>query len=688
MKLNLLNWVKTPPLLVADPAPVQTLEIVQDNGNREIVKVEREDKWGMFPLLSLVVACGLLIIAFGFANARKGADWGSTLFWVGLLTIYIPTAVRLIGARASRTERIMLVGLVGLSVFAVKVLHSPIFFTFHDEFVHWRTANDILRTGHLFNENPVIPVSPLYPGLQLVTTSLMSQTGIELYGAAQLVIGLAKLVLILSLFFFFENISNSARLAGVATLIYMCNPTFMFFGSQYAYESLSLPMAALVIFAVSRRNQANVNDRERMGLNLAAILGILTVTMTHHLTSYALAAFLGLWAVVAFVHNMVNKLAHRGIAKPSIKHVMRQSVAHFKDGDWRDPVSAQPHYERGPGMAALLAIVACAIWLVYVANFTIGYLAPVLRDAIIEVVKLIAGESSGRQLFKGSVGQVAPLWEQLSGFGAVGLLMLALPFGLLYMWRNMRHNALALTLGIAALAYPATLGMRLTTAGWEVSNRTSEFIFIPVGFLAAYGLAYIWLSHRPGFEWKAAMVACLTVIFLGGVLVGWPPFARIPGNYLVAADSRSIEFEGIATAQWARQNLPKADVENQLPYRMATDRINGLLMLSHGQQRTVMNVGDGVNVGTLFLAKELWPVERGVLERGRIRWVTVDYRLTKSLPMLGVYFEAGEPNSNNHKEPIDPYALGKFDREQNVNRLYDSGNVIIFDAGRVSGVIR
>lgn len=677
MKLN-LKWVKDKPLLVTAPAPQETTAIeLVPQGSREIVQVESGNRWGRFPELSLAIAAGLLVIAYGFSEARRGYEWGTILFWVGLLLMYVPVAFRLIGTSATRHERIGLVALLGVGIFLVKILHSPINFTFHDEFVHWRTANDILRTGHLFSENPVIPVSPLYPGLQLVTTALMNEAGITIYGAAAVVIGVARLMLVLALFYFFEQLSGSPRLAGVAALIYMCNPTFMYFSSQYAYESLSLPVAALVLYAAARRN--NTVGSERFLLSLTAVGGTLTVVMSHHLTSYALAGFLLLWTAVAFVRNIANKIIEHGHGQPTVKKVFNFSWRHITT-DWKtNPHRELENYQPGPGGLALVAVVGAISWLVWVANFTIGYLAPVLRDAVIEVVRLIAGETTGRQLFKGSVGQVAPLWEQLAGYGAVGLIMLALPFGLLHVWRNYRSNALVLTLAVAGLAYPATLGLRLTTAGWEVSNRTSEFVFVPVAVLAAYGLAYIWLSHRPGWEWSGAFVTCLVVMFLGGTLVGWPPFARVPGPYLVAADTRSIELEGIAGAQWARDNLPQG-------YRMAADRINGLLMLSHGQQRTVMNVGDGINVGTIFMAKDLWQVERDLLTRGKIRWITSDSRLSTSLPMLGIYFEPGEPNSNNHKAPLDLAALRKFDNVPNINRLYDSGDIVIYDAGRVSGV--
>ncbi len=689
MKLN-TRKIDKPVVIVSTPDEARAIERTQphqdiveyQSADQELAIIPPSSAWGWFPALSLIAACSLLMISLGYTLNRRGEEWGASLFWVGLVVLFAPIAARLLSAEASRRERLALIGLLGVSIYLVKILHSPVNFTFHDEFIHWRTAIDILRTGHLYEPNPIIPVSPLYPGLQLVTTALMTQTGIAIYGAGNLLMGLARLMLVLSLFLFFEKLTGSQRMAGLGALLYMGNPTFLFFSAQYAYESLSLPLAGLALFVAARRQQEH--GLTRLGLNVTLILTLLTIVITHHLTAYAVVGFLLLWTLVAYLSNLMARLRYKGYTPrlPGWNFVStRLGLKKWFPASSSGPVSGEVlELQPGPGGAALLVLVASVAWLVYVATFTIGYLAPVLRDAVVEVVRLIAGEASGRQLFKGSVGQVAPFWEQVMGYGSVGLLILALPFGILHIWRNQRRNALALTLAVMGIAYPATLGLRFTSAGWEVSNRTSEFVFVAVALLGAYGLAWIWMSgRRKSWEWSTAFVVCVTVIFMGGVMVGWPPFARIPGPYLVSADTRSIEWEGIAAADWSRDGLPKG-------YRMAADRINNLLMLSQGQQRIVMNVGDGVNVGTIFMARELGPIEVDRLKKGHIRYLVVDKRLTTALPYIGIYFEAGEPDTGVHKTPIDPVALAKFDKLPYVRRLYDSGNIVIYDVGEISGV--
>ena len=49
-----------------------------------------------------------------------------------------------------------MVTMLGGAFFLVKVMHSPIEFTFHDEFGFWRMADNIRRSGHLFGPSPLV----------------------------------------------------------------------------------------------------------------------------------------------------------------------------------------------------------------------------------------------------------------------------------------------------------------------------------------------------------------------------------------------------------------------------------------------------------------------------------------------------------------------------------------------------
>jgi len=168
------------------------------------------------------------------------------------------------------------------------------------------------------------------------------------------------------------------------------------------------------------------------------------------------------------------------------------------------------------------------------------------------------------------------------------------------------------------------------------------------------------------------------VLFIGGAIIGWPGWARLPGPYLAAADTRSIERQGLAAAAWARDTLGPDN-------RLIADRTNRLLMGTFGEQRPVTNYRDQVKVANIFFAPTLGPAEIQLLERGAVRYVVVDRRLSAVLPAAAIYIERGEPNAGQHQQPIDPAALAKFDELAAVSRVFDSGDIIIYDVGRLSG---
>jgi hypothetical protein len=590
------------------------------------------------PALSLTMAFGLVLMAHAYAAARLGQDEATLLFWSALLAIFVLPAGRLASRGASRAERIGLVAALGLALFMVKLLHSPLSVTFYDEFAHWRTANDIAVTGRLFSENPLLQVSALFPGLEIVTNALASMSGLPIFAAGMVILGVGRLVLVVALYLFFEQVSRSARVAAVGTVVYMANPNFVFFDGQYAYESLGLGIVALVLYAIARRMDETPNVR--IGMTMVVLAGLGAMAVTHHLTAYAATAFLTLWAIVEIARTRGN-----------------------------------PH-PAGPVGVALLAIVVTASWLVYIAVVTLGYLAPYIVGATGEVAKLIAGDLVGRQLFRGYGGQVAPVWEQAAGFGSVLLLLAVWPAGLLVLWRRYRHSSAVLALGLASVVYPASLGFRLTPLGAEGSNRAAEFLFLGLGLTVAVAIVELWLKRCHGWWRPAVFAGLVSVVFVGGVVVGWPSWGRLPGPFLVSADTRSIEWQGqgMAAAQWAKTTLGP-------DHRMASDRINSLYLASYGEQRTVTLALDKVNASVVFFSTTVTPEDLDIIRRGRIQYLVVDRRLTTGLPLVGIYFEPGEPDSFKHDVPMDPAGVMKFDAVPGVQRVFDSGDIVVYDVG-------
>ena len=59
---------------------------------------------GAAPVLALVAAGGLVMVALGNNAAREETSGAEALFWGGLVVIYAPLAFRMLSASASRAD--------------------------------------------------------------------------------------------------------------------------------------------------------------------------------------------------------------------------------------------------------------------------------------------------------------------------------------------------------------------------------------------------------------------------------------------------------------------------------------------------------------------------------------------------------------------------------------------------------
>ncbi len=143
----------------------------------------------------------------------------------------------------------------------------------------------------------------------------------------------------------------------------------------------------------------------------------------------------------------------------------------------------------------------------------------------------------------------------------------------------------------------------------------------------------------------------------------------MPGPYQVVNDARSVEPEGTQDAIWSLTYLGPNN-------RVATDRINQMLMSTYGDQRIVTRLGDNVDISPIFFSQQLDETDISLLQGGKIRYLAVDTRLSTGLPVVGLYFENDNPTSI-----ISRAALTKFNTISRMNRLFDSGDIVIYDTG-------
>lgn len=612
--------------------------------DRAVFRVPLAEGWATLQsylvlLVFVAQGVGLLLVAAAHTVARGGSTWGDPLFWVAMSIIWVPATVIIVRGTIPRRGRIALVAGTGVALYLVKVLETPLSFDPHDELLHWRTARDMVATEQLFNENSMLPVSPLYPGLEIATTALVKLTGLSTYLAGTVLVGIARFIMVLALYLLYERIGRSSWLASVAAMVYMANPKFMYFDASYAYESLALPLALGALCLLVRWQQFLVVKR----LALAIFVGVLVVAVsaTHHVTSFILAGVLTLLAIVSFV---------------------------IDEGRMRMWFSA----------IAAFALAVVLIWMFFVAGDVVGYLAPTLGAGVTEVIELIRREGSSRELFTTYAGESPPVWDRIATLAFTGITVLCLPVAWFEIWRKRRLDPWIVVFVFGSLVYPASGLFRFTKSGAEAADRSSAFVFVAVAFLFALALAAFRAKSSPLLRTSAATVV-ICVLLYGGFGLGGPRWARNPGPYLVAADARSVERESLASAAWAREHLGS---EN----RIASDRVNRLLMFAYGQQRTVTTLADDVDVSPLFFSSRVFDYERALIRRANLEYLVVDYRLTRQLPMLGVFYDSAEPRAFAHTAPIAREAYDKFDRVTRASRTFDSGNIVVYDVSQIATI--
>lgn len=358
------------------------------------------------------------------------------------------------------------------------------------------------------------------------------------------------------------------------------------------------------------------------------------LAMTHHLTSWLFAAGLS--------GSLLISVAVRRADAPS-----------------RVPLA----------VAVVAAVTSVGLWVLYIGVGAVDYVLPSLTGGGDALLHLIEGEAAPRKLFV-SAGQVSPVWEHVLAFAGVGMILAALPVGLFVIVRRHRRDPYLVFLALVACVYPPSLALRLTDSSSEAATRLSEFLFFGLACVLALVMMNVLRAPaaRPYLRYTACTVM-LVVVFGSGVIVGFGRWARLPGPYLVSADQRSIEPQGVQAAEWMRHYVGRGQ-------RIAADRTNSLLMGSPlgGEQHPVNGSADGVSVTDLLLSTTLSSAGLSTLDQGRIRYLILDRRLSRGLPLTGIYVDAPEPS---HIRPVSSLAIGKFTHDSRVSRLLDSGDINI-----------
>jgi len=455
--------------------------------------------------------------------------------------MFAPFWLMAMSSRSSQSTRLGSIVAIGLCSYFPAFLRAPSRPVFGDALGHYLAVENTLRTGNLFAPNPVVPLAAYYPGLHALAASLVKLSGAPIWDVAVLLLALLHVSTLLGIYSLGFTLSRSSRAAAAAAIIYGLSPQFGFFDSQFAYESLAVP---LLVWTVALLLYARGNEDRHVSSTLLVVsvaLGLCCV-ITHHLTSYVLVALL---IMIGLSQLAVGE---RRSARPALGIGLLLGVAAV---GW-----------------ALLTKAPILSYLGYFPRTAFDAIGPIFRQLVGEKAAVTSLAGSGatqtRSLFTGST---LPLYEHYAAFTVQVIAAVA---SVLAAWR-LRHSrsGALVACGLLGGSYFLLLPLRLNLAGEQGAGRVSTFQWIGIAIVVATGLVAEPRRRRVGrhslgshrrlarAQWaqrSAATGAAIVLLFVS--LVGNYGSAvnaafRFPGAFeLNSSDGRDTPIEAVRLAQW------------------------------------------------------------------------------------------------------------------------------------------
>jgi hypothetical protein len=623
-----------------------------------------------------IVGAGLLLVGAGDALGRTGHQSPVVpLFLAGLTLIFAACAWCLTAAGATRNERIWVSVILGLVLQASYLLRSPLIFDNFDEMAHGATLTRLLDTRALFQANPILPVSPYYPGIQLTTVTTRWLTGLPLHLDQIVVLVLARIVLVLCVFLLVERACYSSRAGGIGVLVYAANPEFYSLGAQYGYQTLALTFAVAAVYLLFVSVDAAQPKRGR--LFALALISIAGMVVSHHVTAWLTIGFLVVWAAgLRFTINDAGRPAAAATAGQTLAagHLAR-SPAGIASHDKR--FARRKQQARIVGLAALAGVLLVGLWIAFVGHVLTGYIDPIVQAGARSTTTMLRHLHGDRRLFQNSAGGGTPPWEEALIFASAVFFCLIILMSLYaVIWKkSVRGGRLRYLPAAIAATYPLAMLSNLSADAKEIGPRTTTFIFFGVAVVAGGWLAGRLLMKRRLIE-RMATIGIAVICFLGSTLYGGGPLPLlVNGPYIVGAHERSLGSPSLALANWVSTHLPAGS-------HVAVDRDNAGLLNNFGQVEPVTPLNGAGNPAPLFFDQQLTPADIAFIHKYDIRYIVTDTRLTEGLPLFGAYIAAGETG---HPTRLTAEELGKFNSMPGVHRIYDNGAIQVYDLSRVLG---
>jgi len=586
--------------------------------------------------LGLLAGALLMACAYAYAATTFGTEVQFHLFWLAILLFTAPAILRLSGTGASRNERLAILAAVGLFDFLPKFLRSPSGPLFYDELAHWRQSEVIYQTGLPFQPNPTVGIVQFFPGLHTLTVALRELSGVPTFQVGVVLLALLHALALLGVFLLAEHLSFSVRAAGLAAFVYSLNPSFMFFDTQYAYESMAIVLFIWTIAAMAAMHSAAGDRPRQLAWFVVGLVVAAACIVTHHLTSYIMAGVLLLVAAATLARARGREQRATTLLTVAL---------------------------------AGLTATGTALWTLVVAPRTLAYLTPGLVAGLQEIARLLGHPQGSRALF---VRSSTPDYERICAYLAPAIVAIGAALGL-WLRRGRRQSPIQWALIFFGLLYFPSAAFIFTQAGNEGARRSWAFTYIGLCLLLAPVIP--WLLSRRRARGASARRAVLggSAVLLGIVLVGnvvahVNELYRFPGAYVYGSDTRSLTPELVEATRWFRQTQGTGQP-------MLADRYNEVAFSAFGLENP-LTAWSGFPFWQLYFSPA--PPSGALLREMQgagVQYMVIDKRMTTTLPRLGDYVVGEEPYQ---ATPPPPRAVSKFVALPWAIKIYESDNLQIY----------
>lgn len=602
---------------VQDLSCTDEQEVQEKQGEQGQQGVAGGDGAGRVGPVVLALCIGFALVVVAYALGRRHTPGAAAVFWSGQVLVYGVGLAQALSRRRTGNGRLVVVLLLAAGQAALTYAYSPLVFTFPDELQHWRTATDILATHHLFTVSPTLPVSPEFPGLEIVTVFLVQACHVPLFYAGVLVASASHVLLAGAAYTLYRSMTGDDRVSAVATVLFMTSPHAFAFNGLFLYGALALPFFVLALRAALSRRAS--------GVSWSAV-AVASVALTACVVSHPLTALVAIATVALMVPLLVAVRAPRVLAV--------QCAA-----------------------AAAAGAAVATVWVVRYARNASGYLgAPLLNlwHGLLE-----GGASSG----------AAPLptvhvngLEQALILGGVAATAMLIPVGVVVCWRGSRRTA-GTVLAVSGLLYFGVLAVRVTDAkGAEIATRGLTYVALLSSLPVAVVLVAL-TRHRIGRA--VALLTALTLV-VGSLCSGWPAsWERLPGKVWVDGFESGVDPNGLAMSRWATSSLGP-------DRKVACDFSACTLLGAFSHDFPVEDAAD------MYYAPRM---TEDVARRAavlNVQYLVVNQMLARQIPVTGRYFRV-DTQAGEHVRPVDRAALDKFASDPAVSRIYDDGQYQVYD---------